>query len=115
MTGLGWITRIATDNTLSGSDAVDISQALRARATQLWKTSKMFPEYEDQAVAVNKAVDNLEDSVAPNLKDPEQWALDRAKNAQSYNVQSSLGRWSCGCARFSSDEVRQGSDKAMDW
>lgn len=87
---LGLDNKIATDNTLSGSDAVDISQALRARATQLWKTSKMFPEYEDQAVAVNKAVDNLEDSVAPNLKDPEQWALDRAKNAQSYNVQAAL-------------------------
>lgn len=87
---LGIDNKVAPNNTVSGSDAMDINQALRARASALWKTSKMFPEYEDQAVAVSKAADDIEDSVSLNLKDPAQWALDRAKNAQSYNVQSAL-------------------------
>ena len=87
---LGLDNKIAPDNTVAGSDAMDINQALRARASAFWKTSKMLPEYEDQAVAVTKAADSVEDSVSPYLKDPAQWALDRAKNAQSYNVQSAL-------------------------
>jgi hypothetical protein len=87
---LGLDAKISPSNAISGDDAVDVSQALRARASQLWKTSKMFPEYEDQAVAMDQAVDHLEDSVAPNLKDPEQWNLDRAKIAQSYDAQSAL-------------------------
>jgi len=87
---LGIDSKISPSGVIDSNDAVDISQALRSRSSQLWRTSKTLPEYEDQAIAMDKTIDSLEDSVTPHMKDPNQWALDRAKNAQSYNVQAAL-------------------------
>lgn len=81
---------ISADNTISGDEAVNLSQALRGESSSYWKSAKLNPGDKYQARGIDAAVDNVENSVGGYLKDPQQWALDRAKIAQSYDVQSAL-------------------------
>ena len=78
------------DGHITGDQAVDLSRALRAKSSNLWKAAKFNPAFEDDARAIDQTVDSLEGSVGKYLQNPAQWAVDRAHIAQSYDVQSAL-------------------------
>lgn len=90
--------KVNADNTVSGSDGVDLSQGLRAVSNDYWSAynRSQLPEHKYLAQQVDNTVDAVEGSIrtqaakSGNESDVDNWEQGRTAIAQTYNVQAAL-------------------------